>query len=144
MGIFHRLFRENTPVARDIGTAQKVVGEYANYLNTCAPLPGCVADSSDLPHDKELIKESLFTCINATGDPELIGHFKNGYLMLSAWQAGVGDNVLGVDFTRVNLEQNPIEVAAQVQDQSDEVERWTPVVVKEQKILAAELISIGV
>ena len=144
MGIFHRLTRENSPVDHDICLAHKVVGEYANYLNTCAPLPGCVADSSDLPHDKELIKESLFACINATADPELIGHFKNGYLMLSAWQAGVGDNVLGVDFTRMNLEENPIDVAAQVQYQSDEVERWTPVVVKEQKILAAELISIGV
>jgi hypothetical protein len=144
MGIFHRFFRENSHAADNIHSAQKVVQEYANFLNTSAPLPGCVADTSELPHRKALIKASLSACINATGDPGLIEHFKNGYLMLSAWQEGVGDKVLGVDFTRMNLEEDPIDIAEQVQYQNDQVEHWTPVVVREQKILAAELLSLGV
>ena len=144
MGIFHRLSRGNSPAGDDINLAQKVVQEYANFLNTSAPLPGCVADTSELPHEKALIKASLFACINATGDPELIGHFKNGYLMLSAWQQGVGNKVLGVDFTRINLEEDPIDIATDVQYQNEQVAHWTPVVLKEQKILAAELLSLGV
>ena len=64
--------------------------------------------------------------------------------MLSAWQQGVGNKVLGVDFTRINLEEDPIDIATDVQYQNEQVAHWTPVVLKEQKILAAELLSLGV
>jgi hypothetical protein len=140
VGIFQRFFSADTrpgldldlDLGLDLDLARKVVQDYANFLNTSAPLPGCVADSQQLPHHKELIKESLFTCINATGDPELIGHLKNGYLMLSAWQEGVGEHNLGMDFT------------AQVQRQREEVAHWRPLVEAEQKLLSADLLAFGV
>lgn len=144
MGIFQRPLGNSKPVGLEIGLARQVVQDYTNFLNTSAPLPGCVADTSQLPYDKEVIKQSLFSCISDTGDRELIEHFKNGYLMLSAWQHGVGGRTLGVDFTGLNLDAHPLEIAENIQQQADQVARWKPVIEADQKILAAELVSFGV
>jgi hypothetical protein len=144
MGVLQRIFRSDKPAGQDMALAHQVVMEYANFVNTSAPLPGCVADSSQLPYDKEVIKRSLFTCISGTGDREIIEHFKNGYLMLSAWQDAVGEQTLGLDFTGLDLEADPLDVAEQIQLQGDRVARWKPVIEAEQKILAADLVSFGV
>ena len=144
MGIFQRFFANQQAPGLDMENARKVVQDYANFLNVSPPLPGCVADSSQLPYDKELIKESIYTCINATGDPELIAHLKNGYLMLCAWQDNVGDRPLGVDFTKLDLEADPLKTAAEIQQQSDDVVGWTPIVESEQKMLEADLMAFGV
>lgn len=144
MGIFQRIFGSDKPAGQDIALAHQVVQDYANFLNTSAPLPGCVADSSQLPYAKDVIKRSLFTCISCTGDRELIEHFKNGYLMLSAWQDAVGEQTLGLDFTGLDLDADPLEVAGQIQLQGDRVAQWKPVIEAEQKILTADLVSFGV
>ena len=144
MGIFQRIFGDTSGQQQNLARARQVVQAYANFLNTSAPLPGCVADASELPYSKEVIKESLYACINATGDPELIQHFKHGYLMLSAWQDNVGERRLGLDFTQMDLDADPALVAGAVQRQSDEVARWTPIVAADQKRLASDLLAFGV
>ena len=144
MGIFQRVFGTTPNHDKNLSLARHVVQAYANFLNTSAPLPGCVADASELPFDKEVIKESLYACINATGDPELIQHFKHGYLMLSAWQDNVGERRLGIDFTAMDLDSDPTVIAEAVQRQSDEVARWTPVVAADQKRLSNDLLAFGV
>ena len=144
MGVLQRIFRSDKPAGQDMALAHRVVMEYANFVNTSAPLPGCVADSSQLPYAKEVIKRSLFTCISGTGDREIIEHFKNGYLMLSAWQDAVGEQTLGLDFTGLDLEADPLDVAEQIQLQGDRAARWKPVIEAEQKILAADLAWLAV
>ena len=72
MGVLQRFFGSHSKPNYDIELARQVVQVYANFLNTSAPLPGCVADTNELPFDKEVIKASLYACINSTGDPELI------------------------------------------------------------------------
>ena len=144
MGMFQRLSTRQQSPGLDLDNACAVVQGYANFLNVSPPLPGCVADSKQLPYDKELIKESIYICINATGDRELIAHLKNGYLMLCAWQDNVGDRPLGVDFTRLDLEADPLKTAAEIQQQSDDVAGWTPIVESEQKMLEADLMAFGV
>jgi hypothetical protein len=144
MGIFQRIPGTDSKSGLDHGLARQVVQAYANFLNAAPPLPGCVADTSELPFDKELIKESLSTWINTTGDPELIEHFKHGYLMLSAWQDNVGERRLGVDFTAIDLDADPLTIASEVQRRNDEVAYWTPIVAADQKQLAADLLAFGV
>lgn len=144
MGIFQRVFGSPAKPGYNLGLARQVVQTYANFINTSAPLPGCVADTSELPYDKELIKESLYACINATDDPELIQHFKHGYLMLSAWQDEVGERRLGLDFTAMDLDRDPEVIAEEVQHQGDEVSNWTPIVASDQKRLAEDLLAFGV
>ena len=144
MGIFQRVFGATARQGYNLGLAREVVQTYANFVSTSAPLPGCVADTSELPYDKELIKESLYACINATSDPDLIQHFKHGYLMLSAWQDNVGEARLGLDFTAMDLDRDPAVIAEEVQRQGDEVSHWTPIVASDQKRLAEDLLAFGV
>ncbi len=144
MGIFQRVFGTPEKQGYNLGLAREVVQTYANFVNTSAPLPGCVADTSELPYDKELIKESLYACINATSDPDLIQHFKHGYLMLSAWQDNVGERRLGLDFTAMDLDQDPELTAAEIQRQGDAVASWTPIIAHDQKRLAEDLLAFGV
>lgn len=149
MKFFRHLFgredaRNDAFGALDLDTAQKIVQDYANFLEIAAPLPGRVADENRLPYSKQHIKNALSVCINATGDPELIGHLKNGYLMLCAWQPDVGQRVVGVDFSSLDLEADPMEVAESIQRHAEQMDRWDPLVQAEQAELATELKVLGV
>lgn len=148
MGMFNRLFRKvgarQATRELDMATAQSVVQDYRIFLETSAPLPGRVADERRLPHSKEHIKQAISVCISTIRDPGLNEHLKHGYLMLSAWQIGVGDKNLGVDFTQLDLEADPIELADQIQRESKVMRKWNPLIKAEQSILLTELKALGV
>ncbi len=145
MGIFQRLLsRDNdsmNPMSPEM--AQQVVQRYGGCVATCAPLPGRVADTALLPYSKAVIKQALAMSINASDDHELREHLRCGYLMLSAWQDGVGLAPLGPDFTRLNLDADPLEIATNIEEQTEAVAPWRPVIEAEQEILQRELASMG-
>jgi len=103
-----------------------------------------VADVNELPHSKDLIKDAISVCITVLGDPQLTEQLKYGYLMLSAWQSGVGAKTLGPDFTRLDLDIDPLELAQQIQQLSTPMEKWNPVIKDEQVRLKYELNALGV
>ena len=148
MGMFNSLLRKvgarQESTGLDIAKAQRVVQDYRVFLETSAPLPGRVADERQLPHSKEQIKHAISVCISVIRDPQLNEHLKHGYLMLSAWQNGVGHTNLGVDFTQLDLDTDPIELADIIQRESDVMSKWTPMIKAEQSILRAELKALGV
>ena len=148
MGMFNRLLRRDVTRASatglDIETARGIVQDYKVFLETSAPMPGRVADVSELPHSKDLIKDAISVCITVLGDPQLTEHLKYGYLMLSAWQNGVGANTLGPDFSQLDLDIDPLELAQQIQEQSAPMEKWSPVIKAEQAKLTSELRAMGV
>ena len=143
MGIFNRLLgrEKSNQVSHqlNIEEAQRIVQDYGDFLAISSPPPGAVADVNKLPHDKPVIKEALATCISVIRDPELAEHLKHGYLMLSAWQIGVGDKNRGLDFTRINLDMDPLELAELIQRKSDTMDDWRPLIKTEQATLTAEL-----
>jgi hypothetical protein len=148
MGMFNRLFRKvgarQETRGLDMATAQSVVQDYRLFLETSAPLPGRVADERQLPHSKQHIKNAISVCIKTIRDPGLNEHLKHGYLLLCAWQNGVGDENLGVDFTQLDLETDPIELADQIQRESEVMSKWNPLIKAEQSILLTELKALGV
>jgi hypothetical protein len=148
MGMFNRLFKKvsarQDTLGLDMATAQSVVQDYRLFLETSAPLPGRVADERQLPHSKEHIKQAISVCISTIRDPGLNEHLKHGYLLLSAWQNGVGDENLGVDFTQLDLETDPVELADQIQRESDVMSTWNPLIKAEQSVLLTELQALGV
>ena len=83
-------------------------------------------------------------CITELRDTQLTEHLKYGYLMLSAWQNGVGDKTLGLDFTQLDLEIDPLDLAQQIQQQSAPMEKWSPMIKDEQAKLTSELGAMGV
>jgi hypothetical protein len=146
--MFNRLFRRDiigtTSCELSIETAQRVVQDYRVFLETSAPLPGRVADVSELPHSKDHIKDAISVCITVFRDPQLTEHLKYGYLMLSAWQTGVGTKTLGPDFTQLDLDGDPLELAQQIHEQSAPMEKWNPMIRAEQAKLTSELSAMGV
>ena len=147
MGIFNRLFKRDTSSTDQhdlsIEAAQQIVQQYRLFLEDSAPLPGRVSDVSRLPHRKEVIKDALLVCIRAFRDPSLTEHLRHGYLMLSAWQSGVGQHDLGPDFTQLDLEADPMELAELIQQKSVAANKWTPLIKSEQAMLESELQAIG-
>ena len=63
--------------------------------------------------------------------------------MLSAWQSGVGEQDLGPDFSQLNLDADPMELAELIQQKSAATNQWTPVIKTEQAVLESELQAIG-
>ena len=126
-----------------IRTARRVAQAYGHVLDSSAPLPGCVADAGQLPYDKDTIKQALVICLNASNDPHLTQYLKHGYLQLAAWQYGVGDKTLGLDFTKIDLEADPHEVAALVQQRSANMASWDTVIKAEHATLEADLSALG-
>jgi hypothetical protein len=145
MGIFQRLLsrEDNNLHQMSPEMAEQVVQRYGGCVATCAPLPGRVADTALLPYSKAVIKEALALSISSSADPELREHLRCGYLMLSAWQDGVGLEPLGPDFTRLNLEADPLEIATAIEEQTEAVSPWRPVIEAEQEVLQRELASMG-
>ena len=125
-------------VLMSIETAHKVVQDYGNFLETSAPLPGCVADVNQLPHSKEHIKAAIGVCVGKIRVPDVIDELRSGYLMLSAWQNDVGQQTLGLDFTQLNLDKDPMLVAELIQQQSDTIGRWKPMIEADQAALMSE------
>jgi hypothetical protein len=148
MGMFNRLFRRDVggknSADLSLATARRVVRDYRVFLETSAPLPGRVADVRELPHSKDHIKDAISVCITVLRNPQLTEHLKYGYLMLSAWQKGVGAKTLGPDFTQLDLDIDPLELAQKIQEQSAPMEKWSPVIRAEQAKLTSELSAMGV
>ncbi len=121
-----------------IETARSIVRDYAEFMETSRPLPGCVADVERLPHPKQRIKEAIGISLATATDESLIQELKCGYLMLSAWQIGIGEQTLGLDFTGLNLNEDPILLAETIQRHSDKIELWKPMIEADQKSLRQE------
>lgn len=147
MKMIKRLFSRDRaspePTLLQLQTAQRIVQEYADFLETSSPLPGRIADVSQLPHAKQTIKDAISVCITGFSDPVLSEHLRHGYLMLSAWQQDVGDSVIGVDYSGLDLEQDPILLAEQIQITSNTMGPWQSLVEIEQKQLHGELQEMG-
>lgn len=122
MAMFTRLFgrRQNAAQEGRFMDAQRRVLDYARYLETNPPMPGRVRDVARLPHDKQVLKQALLTCIGHSNDARLGEHLKAGYLLLSAFQEGVGCEEVGTDFTALDLAADPLDIATRIERDADE------------------------
>lgn len=141
MKLFSRLFGKlrRTGAGSEFIRAQRMVLDYARFIETCAPMPGTVADAALLPHPKAELQSALMLCLGNNSDPRLAEHLRHGYLMLSAWQDNVGEQVVGMDFAALDLESDPLDTATRLEQQSEAVKRWQGIVEQEQAVLRSEL-----
>jgi len=136
--LFRRAYDSSSAGVMDIHTAHRIVQDYGDFLQTSSPLPGCVADVKLLPHSKNRIKDAIGVYVNTIGEDEITEDLKHGYLMLSAWQNGVGERTLGLDFTQIDLDEDPLLVAEMIQRQSDSISKWKPLIEADQIDLMSE------
>lgn len=144
MKLFSRLFGRlpGAEYELDFLKAQRMVLDYARFLETSAPMPGRIVDAAKLPHSKESLKHALLMCIGSGSDHRLEEHLKAGYLMLSAFQPEVGNAGLGTDFSALDLEADVMDIAAQLEQDEAEVETWRLDVRRELEQLKQDLYAL--
>ena len=121
----------------------RVVQAYGKVLETKAPAPGTVADVKKLPYPKPVIKKALVAALRITDDPKMKEHLKIGYILLSAWQEGVGENDQGLNTLALDMSQDTKSLAQAVLEQSSGSEKWIAKAQEEKETLAKELQEMG-
>ncbi len=141
MNLFTRLFGrpDNGVREMDFIGAQRMVLDYARYLEGASPMPGQVLDASCLPHDKELLRDALLFCISNSSDPRLEEHLKAGFLMLSAFQHGVGEAGAGVEFAALDLDADMLDTAHHLEMQQERSQHWSLIAGRELQQMQEEL-----
>ncbi len=125
-----------------VAHAEVVVTAYGAILES-GPVPGTVADDSELPFPKETIKQALLLLLRTRSDPKLREHLKSGFILLADWQSGVGPVRLGVDFTKIDLTQDAMVLAKRHKADAEAAEKWLAVAKAEQEALVTELQALG-
>lgn len=147
MGLLDRIFgrtKSNCPIEQmTAAAAERIVQDYGAVLEFSAPAPGCVADVRNLPHSKERIKQALVFALRLSKEPQMREQMKIGYILLADWQEGVGNETVGIDFTKLDLNADPLDVAKRIASQGSAMEKWMPLVKAEQETLKLELQKLG-
>jgi hypothetical protein len=112
--------------------AEKIVQEYGAVLASSALTRGLVADTRNLPHPKERIKQALVFALRSTKELQMREQLKSAYILLANYQEGVGDTTVGLDLTKADLN---LDLA--------EMKKWWPLVVAELQALKFELEKQG-
>ena len=146
MGILSKIFGDSDKNKPSVPMTQQeaveIIQRYGAVMEHQSPIPGCVADVSQLPYMKEQIKEALVIGLKANTDPQMKKTLIISYLQLADWQEGVGDSDQGFDLTNANLDDDPMTLAESVQAQSAGHEKWSPIVQAEQAALKQELVEL--
>ncbi len=88
---------KNTSSALSPEKVNEIINKYGGLISSNnAPAPNCVADEQKLPYPKNIIKSAIIMALQNCNDPETLNALKNGYLQLSSWQQGVGENTIGL------------------------------------------------
>ena len=61
----------------------------------------------------------------------------------SDWQEGVGDEPVGLDVTKMDLNADPKELAKRIHDPLDRMIKWQAVAKEEREALKSELQKLG-
>ncbi|RLQ22672.1 hypothetical protein DWB85_06730 [Seongchinamella sediminis] len=141
MNLFIRLSgpHDGADSAPDLLPAQRMVLDYARFLEESAPLPGRIVDQSLLPHPKSGLKAALLLCIADSNHDGLAEDLKAGLLMLAAFQPGVGAQALGTDFAGLDLDEDMLDIAVQLEQEEQQAHSRRAQVRRELQQLSQEL-----
>jgi len=120
-----------------------IVQAYGSILEASAPVPGTVADVSQLPYTKQEIKDAIVSALRMTEDPQIKEHLKVGYIQLADWQEGVGEANQGLDVSAIDMNQDTEDLAKAVLEQSKGSEKWASLAQQEQDVLKQELQALN-
>jgi len=124
--------------------AVEIIQAYAKCLENRALSTSVVTDSNKLPCSKEEIKAALLVAMNANIDPAQKKHLATGYVQLADFQSGVGDKVVGLDISNIDIDADGVDaLAEQVSQSQQDFDSWTLRIDAEQKLLLEELKKAG-
>jgi hypothetical protein len=121
-----------------IERAWDITNRFGSYMEASVVAPGTVADTSELPFPKELIKQALAIVFLESRDSNFREAIRVGYLELANYQPGIGPVRLGPDLRKMDL-SDPLQSARQFLDESKAAEKWLAAVEAESKKLEKDL-----
>lgn len=146
MGIFNKVIDavrgRSEKHELDLGRCREIVAAYGTVLET-GPVPGTVADESELPYPKKTIKQALLVLLKGTTDPQMRGNLKAGYVCLSDWQQGVGPYRVGFDIRMIDQTADTLSIARRIAATEESAKPWLAIAEVEQKALVSELREMG-
>lgn len=123
--------------------AEKIVHEYAASILSEISTSRSIIAADRLPYPKKLIKLALILWLHLETDQKQREVLKSGYLGLADWQEGVGNEPVGLDMTKIDLNADPLELAKQVIGPLTVVVKWNAVSGEEMGALKSELQQWG-
>lgn len=118
-----------------------LVSAYGAVLRKHAESGSAVSDVSRLPAPKDTMRAVIIAAIHATQDTNLRDQLEGAYVMLAAFQTGVGSKVIRIE-TDLSSTPDLKEVqalAGRIVQQSDEFLHWNSLVMAEQRKLLEDL-----
>jgi len=147
MGLLRRVLGGNRQPERhdaiDPDEAMRIIREFGHTLEVMAPAPGCVADAAKLPYQKDRIKAALVVGLLTAKEKLLKEALKVAYLQLADWQNGVGDEDAGIDFTKIDLSEDPLKSIDLILSQGTDSHKWEKLASTERDRLRQELVDLG-
>ena len=92
---------------------------------------------------EEHIKQALILGLHETNDERMKEMLKVGYVEISNWQENVGNEDQGLDFSKIDFNDNPRKTIEQFTKQTDIRKKWSPLVEAERKSLEKDLRNLG-
>ncbi len=127
----------SSSVALSPEVTERILHDYETILAKSAPPLGCVADTGELPHSKQLIKDAIIASMTTHPRKDKL---RMAYLTLADWQEGVGDQHLELTLLKPTVRGS---IRAQAPACDADMDRWNIKVVDERQALARELKTMG-
>jgi hypothetical protein len=143
MGFVSRFFGNRKPASSSGTPPNVLVADFGEVLATRSPVPGSVADVTELPYPKDEIKRAILVMLAATTDTPLREHLKFAYVSLADWQVGVGSLHQGLDVMKLDRTRPVSDLAKEVVAGGEQMQKWQPLAKAEQEALIGELRQLG-
>lgn len=140
VGLFDRFLkpRQAAPASTNAETIQSLLRAYGAALEAHAATGAVVADVSNLPARKEVLREVLLSLIRATENPMAREQLKSSYVMLADFQPNVGSEIVKLD-VQLRPGESIQSQAARVAAQGPLVLQWSQRVTDEMTVLLKQL-----
>jgi hypothetical protein len=143
MRLFSRLFRSaTTPTDAQKAYLSDVQGIVVAYRAALMSRTTIVADSSELPYPKHVIKAALIAAIKTTTDVAQREQLRSAFVGLSGWQDGVGGSPQSFEVGQADLD-DPVAAMHRIAAASKDLTAIPGKVAAEGEALFAELKALG-
>lgn len=139
MGFLSKIFGSHNQTKEPTFNPYEVVATFGKFWESSGPYTGCVADAKELPFSKATIKVALLVVLVDTTDENLRKHLVNALFALPYWQEGVGNKHIGINVSKLDRNQPPERIAAQIEAMNEGIDRWRSLINAEQTTLLEEL-----
>jgi hypothetical protein len=122
--------------------AERIIQEYGTSLENHRPFSLSALDASNLPYPKEEIKKALIFGLRTASDSQRKEKLRVAYLLLANYQEGVGTEDQDFDLSDMDLNDDPMKLAAAISTKLEGGKDWRSIVETEHEILRQELVQM--